>query len=102
MKLDSWDDIKGKKIAIAPGSAVWFQFAATLIEKGIPYNSFTAVNIQGGGANFDQALQEGRCRRHRLLGTLRSIPVMEGYGYFAKKSGIRLSRKPSAPNSACR
>ena len=32
-KFDSWDDIKGKKIAIAPGSAVWFQFAATLIEK---------------------------------------------------------------------
>jgi len=25
VKLDSWDDIKGKKIAIAPGSAVWFQ-----------------------------------------------------------------------------
>jgi sulfonate transport system substrate-binding protein len=49
--FDSWDDIKGKKIAIAPGSAVWFQFAATLIEKGIPYNSFNAVNIQGGGAN---------------------------------------------------
>ncbi len=34
--FDKWDDIKGKKIAIAPGSAVWFQFAATLVEKGIP------------------------------------------------------------------
>jgi len=29
VKLDSWNDLKGKKIAIAPGSAVWFQFAAT-------------------------------------------------------------------------
>jgi len=35
-KFDSWEDIKGKKIAIAPGSAVWFQFAATLIEKKYP------------------------------------------------------------------
>ena len=59
VKLNSWNDIKGKKIAIAPGSAVWFQFAATLVEKGVPYNSFQAVNIQGGGANFNQALKKG-------------------------------------------
>ena len=44
LKFDSWEDIKGKKIAIAPGSAVWFQFAATLTEKGIAYNSFNSVN----------------------------------------------------------
>jgi sulfonate transport system substrate-binding protein len=36
VRFDTWDDLKGKKIAIAPGSAVWFQFAATLVEKGIP------------------------------------------------------------------
>ena len=84
VKLDSWDDIKGKKIAIAPGSAVWFQFAATLIEKGIPYNSFTAVNIQGGGANFDQALQKGEIDAIVSWEPFESIPVMEGYGFFAK------------------
>jgi len=58
-KFESWEDLKGKKIAIAPGSAVWFQLAATLVERGVPYNSFEAVNIQGGGANFDQALKKG-------------------------------------------
>jgi sulfonate transport system substrate-binding protein len=84
VKLDSWDDIKGKKIAIAPGSAVWFQFAATLIEKGIPYNSFQAVNIQGGGANFDQALQKGEIDALVTWEPFESIPVMEGYGFFAK------------------
>ena len=82
--LESWDDIKGKKIAIAPGSAVWFQFAATLIEKGIPYNSFQAVNIQGGGANFDQALQKGEIDAIVSWEPFESIPVMEGYGFFAK------------------
>jgi sulfonate transport system substrate-binding protein len=82
--LDSWNDIKGKRIAIAPGSAVWFQFAATLIEKGIPYNSFQAVNIQGGGANFNQALRKGEVDAIVTWEPFESIPVMEGYGFFAK------------------
>lgn len=84
VKFESWSDIKGKKIAIAPGSAVWFQFAATLVEKGIPYNSFEAVNIQGGGANFDAALKKGEVDGIVTWEPFESIPVMEGYGYFAK------------------
>jgi sulfonate transport system substrate-binding protein len=84
VKFDSWSDLKGKKIAIAPGSAVWFQFAATLVENGIPYNSFDAVNIQGGGANFDQALKKGEVDGLVTWEPFESIPVMEGYGYFAK------------------
>ncbi|MDO9414115.1 MAG: ABC transporter substrate-binding protein [Pseudolabrys sp.] len=83
-KFDSWEDIKGKKIAIAPGSAVWFQLAATLVEKNIPYNSFEAVNIQGGGANFDQALKKGDVDGIVTWEPFESIPVMEGYGFFAK------------------
>jgi sulfonate transport system substrate-binding protein len=63
---------------------VWFQFAATLIEKGIPYNSFQAVNIQGGGANFNQALQKGEIDAIVTWEPFESIPVMEGYGFFAK------------------
>ena len=82
--FDSWNDLKGKKIAIAPGSAVWFQFAATLVEKGIPYNSFEAVNIQGGGANFDQALKKGDVDALVTWEPFESIPSMEGYGFFAK------------------
>jgi sulfonate transport system substrate-binding protein len=82
--FDSWNDLKGKKIAIAPGSAVWFQFAATLVEKGIPYNSFEAVNIQGGGANFDQALKKGEVDGLVTWEPFESIPAMDGYGFFAK------------------
>ena len=84
VRFDSWDDLKGKKIAIAPGSAVWFQFAATLVEKGIPYSSFEAVNIQGGGANFDQALKKGDVDGLVTWEPFESIPAMEGYGFFAK------------------
>jgi len=84
VRFDSWDDLKGKKIAIAPGSAVWFQFAATLVEKGIPYSSFEAVNIQGGGANFDQALKKGDVDGLVTWEPFESIPAMEGYGFFAR------------------
>lgn len=84
VKFDSWEDLKGKKIAIAPGSAVWFQFAATLVEKGIPYNSFEAVNIQGGGANFNAALKKGEVDGIVTWEPFESIPVMDGYGFFAK------------------
>jgi sulfonate transport system substrate-binding protein len=85
VKFDNWSDLKGKKIAIAPGSAVWFQFAATLVENGIPYNSFEAVNIQGGGANFDQALKKGEVDGLVTWEPFESIPVMDGYGFFAKQ-----------------
>jgi len=84
VKLDSWSDLGGKKVAIAPGSAVWFQFAATLVERGVPYNSFQPVNIQGGGANFDQALKKGDVDAAVTWEPFESIPVMEGYGFFAK------------------
>jgi sulfonate transport system substrate-binding protein len=84
VKLDNWSDLAGKKIAIAPGSAVWFQFAATLVEKGVPYSSFEAVNVQGGGANFDQALKKGDVDGAVTWEPFESIPVMDGYGFFAK------------------
>ena len=94
VRFDSWDDLKGKKIAIAPGSAVWFQFAATLVEKGIPYSSFEAVNIQGGGANFDQALKKGDVDGLVTWEPFESIPAMEGYGFFAK--GLEYGSKQAA------
>lgn len=84
VQLDSWKDLSGKKVGIAPGSAVWFQFAATLTEQKVPYNSFTAVNIQGGGANFNQALKRGDVDAIVIWEPFESIPVIEGYGYFAK------------------
>jgi sulfonate transport system substrate-binding protein len=84
VKLDSWEDLKGKTVAIAPGSAVWFQFAATLVEKGVPYSSFKSVNIQGGGANFNQALKNGEVDAIVTWEPFESLPVIGGYGFFAK------------------
>lgn len=57
--VDRWEDLIGKRVGIAPGSAVWFQFAATLVEANVPYNRLNVVNIQGGGQPFVQAMQRG-------------------------------------------
>ena len=84
VKLDSWDDLKGKKVAIGPGSAVWFQFAATVTEKGVPYNSFQAINIQGGGANYVQALQRGDADAMICWEPFESLAVIGDHGFFAK------------------
>ena len=95
-KLDSWDDLKGKKVAIAPGSAVWFQFAATLVEKGIPYSAISAVNIQGGGANFNQALEKGEVDAIVTWEPFESVPVMKGYGFMAKNLDYSASKAVGA------
>lgn len=84
VEINDWADIKGKKIGIAPGSAVWFQWAATLQEKGIPYNSFTAVNIQGGGTAFVQTIKRGDVDAVVQWPPFEEQIVTEGVGYFAK------------------
>lgn len=94
--LDSWDDLKGKKVGIAPGSAVWFQFAATLTERGMPYSSINAVNIQGAGSAFDQALQRGDVDAIITWEPFESIPVMQGYGFFAKNLDYSQSKAVGA------
>ena len=83
VELNSWEDLKGKKVAIAPGSAVWFQFVATLTENDVPYNEIEAVNIQGGGSNFNQALDRGDVDAIITWEPFESTPVVEGYGYWA-------------------
>lgn len=96
VKLDSWEDLKGKKVGIAPGSAVWFQFAATLTERGLPYSSLSPVNIQGAGTNFDQALQRGDVDAIVTWEPFESIPVIQGYGFFAKGLDYSVSKAVGA------
>jgi sulfonate transport system substrate-binding protein len=83
--IEKWDDLKGKKIAVAPGSAVWFAWAMTLVENNVPYNSFNAVNIQGGGTAFVQALKRGDIDAMLSWEPFESQVVAEGAAYFATK-----------------
>ncbi|MDB5966398.1 MAG: hypothetical protein JWQ72_2898 [Polaromonas sp.] len=94
--INDWKDIAGKKIGIAPGSAVWFQWAMTLIEKGIPYNTFTPVNIQGGGTAFVQAIKRGDIDAMVLWEPFESQAVAEGDAYFAKNLEYSKSKSVGA------
>lgn len=96
VKIDDWADINGKKIAIAPGSAVWFQWAMTLIEKNIPYNSFTPVNVQGGGTAFVQAMKRGDIDAMVLWEPFESQVVADGDAFFATKLDYNKSRAVGA------
>ncbi|MEY4652286.1 MAG: putative aliphatic sulfonates-binding protein precursor [Pseudomonadota bacterium] len=96
VKIEDWGDIAGKKIAIAPGSAVWFQWAMTLIERNIPYNSFTPVNVQGGGTAFVQAMKRGDIDAMVLWEPFESQAVAEGDAVFAQKLEYSQSRAVGA------
>lgn len=96
VELNTWEDLRGKRIAIAPGSAVWFQFVATLTELGIPYDAMEVVNIQGGGSNFNQALERGDVDAIITWEPFESIPVIGGYGYWAENLDYSVSEAVGA------
>jgi len=76
-----WEDLKGKRVGIAPGSAVWFQFAATPQEVGVPYNPLQIVNIQGGGMPFVQSMQRGDLDVYAGWEPYESMSENDGSGY---------------------
>ena len=96
VRIDEWKDIAGKKIGVAPGSAVWFQWAMTLVENNVPYASFSAVNIQGAGTAFVQALKRGDIDAFVLWEPFESQVVADDSAYFARKLEYSQSRSVGA------
>lgn len=94
--LESWSDLIGKRVAIAPGSAVWFQFAATLTEQNVPYNRLNIVNIQGGGAPFVQSMQRGDIDVFIGWEPFESQAVLQDLGYRQTKLDYSTSRAVGA------
>ncbi len=81
--LETWSDLRGKRLGIPSGSATWMQFAAKLQDVGLPYDSFEAVNIQGGGPNFIQALRDGEVDGILMWEPFESEAGATGIGSFA-------------------
>jgi sulfonate transport system substrate-binding protein len=94
--LDKWEDLIGKKVGIAPGSAVWFQFAATLVEAGVPYNRLNVVNIQGGGQPFLQGLQRGDIDLFIGWEPFESMAVSQGLAFRQTKLDYSQSKAVGA------
>lgn len=96
LTLDRWSDLEGKKIAVASASAVWFQFVASLQEHGVAYNKLQAVNIQGAGSNFDDALKRGEVDALITWEPFESVPLAEGYGTWATNLDYSTSKAVGA------
>ncbi|CAN5555133.1 ABC transporter substrate-binding protein [soil metagenome] len=83
VEIKGWEDLAGKRVGVGPASTVWFQFVAAATEAGFDYSDMEIVNVQGGGAAFNQALQRGDIDVAITWEPFDSIPVVEGYGYWA-------------------
>jgi sulfonate transport system substrate-binding protein len=68
----------------------------TLIERNIPYNTFTPVNVQGGGTAFVQAMKRGDIDAMVLWEPFESQAVAEGDAYFSQKLEYSQSRAVGA------
>jgi sulfonate transport system substrate-binding protein len=94
--LERWEDLYGKRIAIAPGSAVWFQFAATVTEQNIAYGRLNIVNIQGGGQAFVQAMERGDIDLFIGWEPFESMAIQLGLAYRQTKLDYSKSRAVGA------
>lgn len=96
VQIQDWSDLRGRRVAVAPGSAVWFQFVAKLQEVGVAYRDLRVVNIQGGGAAFAQALQRGDVDVIITWEPFESMPVIGGYGHWTEELDFSTSRAVGA------
>lgn len=94
--LETWEDLYGKRVAIAPGSAVWFQFAATVTEQNIAYGRLNIVNIQGGGQPFVQAMERGDIDLFIGWEPFESMAIQQGLGFRQTKLDYSTSRAVGA------
>ena len=86
-----WEDFAGKRVGVAPGSAVWFQFAATLIEAGFPYSKIQPINMQGAGTVMVQSLQRGDIDAFIGWEPFESMAINQGLGARAEALDYRIS-----------
>ncbi|MFG1357963.1 ABC transporter substrate-binding protein [Xanthobacter pseudotagetidis] len=92
VKIESWSDLKGKKIAAAVGGNVWTQWVAKLVEEKIPYGDLQVSGIQGGGQNFNIALKRGDIDVAILWSPFNAMPIVEGYAYWPKALEFGMSQ----------
>ncbi|QRG06060.1 ABC transporter substrate-binding protein [Xanthobacter dioxanivorans] len=92
VKIDTWADLKGKKIAAAVGGNVWTQWVAKLVEEKIAYGDLQVSGIQGGGQNFNIALKRGDIDVAILWSPFNAMPIVEGYAYWPKALEFGMSQ----------
>ncbi len=100
VKLESWDDIKGKKIAIAPGSAVWFS-CRDPDREGHPLQLLPGHQHPGRRRQFRCGAGEGRGGCLVTWEPFESILGDEGLRLFRQEPRLQRLQGGGARNWAC-
>lgn len=82
VKIDGWQDIKGKRLGLPTGADTWVRFAAKIYEEKIPYSSLSVVNIQGSQQNSLHALRRGEVDAIVTWEPAESQANLDGIGYW--------------------
>lgn len=84
LKIEKWEDLKGKRVGVGVGGNMWTMFVSKLNEVGIKYTEIEAIGIQGSGRNFNLALQRGDIDVSIGWSPFNEMAVVEGVGQAAK------------------
>jgi len=88
VELNSWSDLVGKTIGVAPGTWARVLFFIAAAENGVDLNQVDLLNIEAGGATPLQALQREELDGFVLFAPTTDQAVVEGYGYYPENVDI--------------
>ncbi len=80
--LNAWKDLAGKTIGVGAGSISWLKFVASVQEHGLDYRKLKVVNVMGGGANYQKALQKGDLDLAVVWQPFCAQGIVEGYAQY--------------------
>lgn len=80
--VNAWKDLAGKTIGVGAGSISWLKFVASVEEHGLDYRQLKVVNVMGGGANYQKALQTGELDMAVVWQPFCAQGIVEGYSQY--------------------
>lgn len=80
--VQSWSDLAGKKIGLAPGTFAQVLFILAAQENGLDVSKINVVNVTAVGTAELQALKTGDLDGLVLFSPTVDRPVVDGYAYY--------------------
>jgi ABC-type nitrate/sulfonate/bicarbonate transport system substrate-binding protein len=80
--VQSWNDLAGKKIGLAPGTFAQVLFVLAAQENGLDVSKINVVNVTAVGTAELQALKNGDLDGLVLFSPTVDRPVVDGYAYY--------------------
>ena len=90
--VNSWKDLAGKKIGVAPGTFARILFILTAQENGVDISQLNLINVTAVGTAELQALKNGDLDGFVLFSPVVDRPVVDGYAYYPSAATSRRLR----------